>query len=91
MPVYAFDCAGCGPFEFVRPMAGSGLPGTCPACGAEGRRVFTPPALALLARPTRRALDMEEKSAHEPAVVGEKRGRPRPHRHDPTPPWVLSH
>ena len=55
------------------------------------RRVFTPPGLALLARPVRRALELEEKSAHEPDVVTEKRGRPLPHRHAKAPPWVLAH
>jgi hypothetical protein len=53
--------------------------------------VFSPPGLALLARPVRGALDMEEKSAHEPEVVSEKRGRPMPHRHTPSPPWTLGH
>jgi hypothetical protein len=53
--------------------------------------VFTPPGLQLLARPMRRALDTEEKSAHEPAVMTQKRGRPMPHVHEPSPPWVLSH
>ena len=53
--------------------------------------MFTPPGLALLARPMRRALDLEEKSAHEPEVVTEKRGRPMPHRHAQAPPWVLAH
>jgi hypothetical protein len=53
--------------------------------------VFSPPGLALLSRPLRRTLDYEEKSAHEPDVVAGKRGRPLPHKHDPTPPWVMSH
>ena len=91
MPVYAFACAWCGPFELTRPMAQAAAPAQCPTCGTEARRVFTPPGLALLGRPMRRALDMEEKSAHEPAVVTEKRGRPRAHAHESTPPWVLSH
>jgi putative FmdB family regulatory protein len=89
--VYAFDCASCGPLELVRPMAEASSPGPCPACGAPARRVFTPPGLPLLARPRRRVLDMEERSAHEPAVATTKRGRPLSHRHDPAPPWVLSH
>jgi putative FmdB family regulatory protein len=89
--MYAFTCAGCGPFELMRPMAEAGSATRCPACGAEARRVFTPPGLALLATPVRSALDMEDKSAHEPAVEGEKRGRPLPHRHRPAPPWVLRH
>jgi putative FmdB family regulatory protein len=91
MPVYAFSCAGCGDFDVTRPMDQAAAPAPCPVCGTEARRMFTAPGLALLARPMRRALDMEEKSAAEPAVVGEKRGRPLAHRHSPTPPWVLSH
>jgi putative FmdB family regulatory protein len=91
VPLYAFDCAGCGPFELVRPMAEAGAPSTCPACGAPARRVYTPPGVPRLARPVRRALDLEEKSAHEPGVTATKRGRPLHHRHAPTPPWVLSH
>jgi putative FmdB family regulatory protein len=91
MPVYAFTCAGCGGFDLMRPMAKAAEPASCPTCGAQARRLFTPPGLRRLARPARRALDAEEKSAHEPDVVTEKTGRPRPHRHGPTPPWVLSH
>ena len=92
MPIYAFTCERCGPFDLTRPMAESGAPARCPRCAGEGARVFTPPGLALLDRPFRWALDEEDKSAHEPDVVGDKRpGRPLPHRHEPTPPWVLSH
>jgi putative FmdB family regulatory protein len=91
MPVYAFTCTACGGFELMRPMAQAAAPALCPACGTEARRVFTPPGLARLAGPMRGALGMEEKSAHEPAVVTEKRGRPRAHAHGATPPWVLSH
>jgi putative FmdB family regulatory protein len=76
MPLYAFDCAGCGPFDLRRPVAEANSAGRCPDCGGEARRVFTPPGLARMARPLRRALDMEERSAHEPAIVTEKRGRP---------------
>ncbi len=91
MPVYAFTCTGCGGFELMRPMTQAAALAPCPTCGTEARRVFTPPGLALLARPMRGALGMEEKSAHEPAVVTENRGRPRAHAHEATPPWVLSH
>lgn len=91
MPIYAFTCATCGPFEAVRPMAQAADPAFCGTCGSEARRVFSAPGLGLLAKPVRRALEVEEKSAHEPVVVGEKRGRPRAHRHASTPPWVLSH
>jgi putative FmdB family regulatory protein len=91
VPVYAFTCAACGSFDVMRPMVEAGMPARCPSCGGDARRLFSPPGLALLARPVRRALDMEEKSAHEPEVVSQKRGRPMPHRHVPSPPWTLGH
>ncbi len=69
MPIYAFDCAVCGAFEVTRGVADAGAPAACPGCGGHGRRVFTPPGLALLTKPLRGALDREEKSAHEPEVV----------------------
>ncbi|MBV9195871.1 MAG: zinc ribbon domain-containing protein [Solirubrobacterales bacterium] len=91
MPLYAFVCGRCGPFELQRPMTSDGTAARCPSCAREARRVYTPPGLALLNTPVRRALTLEEKSAHEPELVAEKRGRRRPHRHSPSPPWVLSH
>ena len=91
MAVYAFACAGCGPFEVWRPMSEASAPARCPECGNDARRLYTPPGVALLDRPLRRALDGEERSAHEPEVVATKRGRPMPHGHGPAPPWVLSH
>ena len=91
MPVYEFTCESCGSFDLVRPMDEAGAAAACPTCGVAARRVFTPPGLALFAGPVRRALDAEEKSAHEPDVVSDRRGRPMPHRHEPSPPWVLSH
>jgi putative FmdB family regulatory protein len=89
--IYAFTCEDCGPFELLRPMAEAAAPANCPSCGTTARRVFTPPGLALLAAPMRRALNEEDKSAHAPDVVRERHGRPMPHRHEPAPPWVLSH
>jgi putative FmdB family regulatory protein len=82
MPMYVFTCRECGPFELTRPMAQAGGAAYCPACHREARRVFTPPGLARLATPMRRALETEEASAHEPQVVTRKTGRPlpRPHR-----------
>ena len=91
MPIYAFRCEDCGDFEVVRPVAAAADPAPCPSCSDEARRVFTPPGLQLLAQPMRRALDTEEKSAHEPDVVTQKRGRHMPHVHESSPPWVLSH
>lgn len=89
MPVYVFACQECGSFELARPMAEASSRALCPGCQCEARRVFTPPRLARLATPVRRALDTEEASAHEPRVVTEKRGRPMRRGREPTPPWVL--
>jgi hypothetical protein len=69
-------------------MAEAGSRTCCPTCQSEARRVFTPPRLARLAAPVRRALETEEASAHEPRVVTEKRGRPL-RRREPVPPWVM--
>jgi putative FmdB family regulatory protein len=91
MPLYAFECARCGSFDVRRPFSRAADPASCPTCNRPGRRIFTPPLLAVLPKPTRRALELEEKSAHEPEVVTEKRGRPLPRRHEPHPPWVLGH
>jgi putative FmdB family regulatory protein len=88
VPIYAFACPGCGPFDLRRPMAAATEPAWCPTCGGAAERVFTPPGLAILARPMRRALEVEEKSGHEPAVVTEKRGRPLPRIHTAAPPWT---
>jgi len=91
--LYEFTCPDCGPFEVRRPMGESAVPAACPSCAGEARRVFTPPGIYRTPLHVRRARGMEEKSAHEPAVVGERRGRPMPHRHHGpgSPPWVLGH
>ena len=89
MPVYVFACPECGSFELARPMAEASSRACCPTCEREARRVFTPPRLARLAAPMRRALEREEESAHEPRVVTEKRGRPLRRHREPAPPWVL--
>ena len=91
MAIYEFTCEDCGPFELLRPMAEAAAPASCPSCGTTARRVFTPPGLTVLTAPMRHVLNEEDKSAHEPDVVTQRRGRPLPHRHEPSPPWVLSH
>jgi putative FmdB family regulatory protein len=91
MPLYAYSCDRCGLFEVRRSVSEVRARARCPACGAVGTRVFTAPLLARLDRPLRSALDREEASGHEPEVTSAKRGRPLPHVHEQSPPWVLSH
>ena len=92
MPLYAFQCEVCGPFEEWRPLAESSSPARCPVCQGLGRRVYTPPGLVRTPAHVRQARNLEEKSAHEPEVVQSPvsglPGRPlRPPAHA-TPPWA---
>ncbi len=45
MPTYAFRCAACGPYEERRDHRRAGERSCCPACGAQGGRVFGVPAV----------------------------------------------
>jgi len=69
MPLYAFRCDTCGSFEVRRPFAQAHEPAFCPVCSAPGQRVLTPPGLYRTSPGLRRALALEERSAHEPEVV----------------------
>ena len=40
MPVYDYECARCGPFTEMRPMAECDLPHECPQCGKKVPRAF---------------------------------------------------
>ncbi len=41
MPTYEYECADCGPFTDVRPMAEYDRPQPCPDCGALAPRLLT--------------------------------------------------
>ena len=67
MPIYEYECAHCGPFEDMQPMARSGEPSACPACGASAPRVMlTAPRLAMMDAGRRTAFATNERSAHVP-------------------------
>lgn len=93
MPVYAYTCPTCGPFDVRRGMSEASQPAQCPTCYGAGLRVFTPPGLVRAPLAVREARALEEKSAHEPEVAREPRGCPLPFVRDgsPTPPWVVGH
>jgi putative FmdB family regulatory protein len=93
MPVYLFSCERCGPFDVWRSASEASHGSQCPICRRPGRRIFTPPGIARTPAPVRKAREREEKSAHEPDVLSQPRGRPLPwHEHKgPQPPWVLGH
>lgn len=67
MPLYEYECAACGPFEAVRPMAQYDQPHACPDCGVQAPRAFlTAPNLAGMPAALRQAHATNERSAHEP-------------------------
>ena len=67
MPNYDYNCPDCGSFTETRPMALSGEPCDCPACGtASPRAFFTTPFFAMMDGATRTALATNERSSHAP-------------------------
>jgi putative FmdB family regulatory protein len=67
MPVYDYECEGCGPFTWMRPMAECDLPAACPRCGSDAPRAFlTAPYFAAMPAGRRLAHATNEKSAHAP-------------------------
>lgn len=67
MPVYEYQCAECGSFAALRPMAEFADPHPCPDCGGEAPRVLlTAPMLAGMDSNRKRAFETNERSAHAP-------------------------
>jgi putative FmdB family regulatory protein len=80
VPIYAYTCERCGPFEERRPMAEASDPASCPSCERQARRLYTPPGLVRTPAALSRALTLDAKSAHEPDVVRAPRGGRPLHR-----------
>lgn len=79
MPIYDFECSGCGPFVVMRRIADRDAPCHCPDCGNEGTRVITAPSLALMGNASRVAHATNERAANAPRQSGEgTSGRHRP-------------
>jgi putative FmdB family regulatory protein len=67
MPVYDYDCADCGTFTVLRPMAEYLQPHPCPGCGDDaGRVLLTSPAFAGMDAGRRTAIATNERSANAP-------------------------
>jgi putative FmdB family regulatory protein len=45
MPTYEYECADCGPFTDIRPIAEFDQPQPCPDCNTPAPRLLTAPAL----------------------------------------------
>lgn len=69
MPVYDYECSGCGIFTALRPMSQHAAPMDCPVCGIGAPRVLiSAPALAGMDAGRRRAFAVNERSAHAPTL-----------------------
>lgn len=67
MPIYEYQCASCGPFVELRPMALSSEPCECNDCGEMSERVIlSAPHMAGMDTARRQAFQTNERSAHEP-------------------------
>jgi putative FmdB family regulatory protein len=72
MPIYEYDCATCGDFTQLRPMAERDQPCGCPWCDGESVRVIlTAPGLATMSGSQRSAIATNERSANAPQTVEE--------------------
>jgi putative FmdB family regulatory protein len=84
MASYLYRCGACGPWEVHRPIGTAEPMSTCPACGALGRRRYTPPLLSRTPTAEASARLREEASGDDPrgdhgrAARGRPAGRPRP-------------
>jgi putative FmdB family regulatory protein len=67
MPVYEYECAACGGFETIAPMAQFDHPQPCPDCGGpSARALLSVPMLAIMGSARRNAFATNERSAHAP-------------------------
>ena len=70
MPVYDYLCNDCGPFTDMRPMAECDDPKTCPHCETSSPRVIlTAPNFLCMPADRRKAISINERSAHAPKTL----------------------
>lgn len=69
MPVYEYCCHDCDhEFAELRPMSEHQADSACPNCGGTAGRVPSAPRLSTMDAGTRKAHQVNERSAHEPRV-----------------------
>ncbi|MBW4708174.1 zinc ribbon domain-containing protein [Roseobacter sp. YSTF-M11] len=67
MPLYDYQCEGCGPFTAFASLDHFNAPCECPECAASAPRVLRhAPRLAVMSGGTRRAHETNERSADSP-------------------------
>ncbi len=68
MPIYEYFCQRHGDFELIRSIGESALPGDCPHCQVECRRILSAPHIAGVPRAAMVAHETNERSQNEPRV-----------------------
>ncbi|MGB8170526.1 MAG: FmdB family zinc ribbon protein [Chthoniobacteraceae bacterium] len=68
MPSYEYECATCGTFTEIRPIAERDTPAPCFICEGPAPRVISAPNLALMNPLSRMAATRNERSQHEPRI-----------------------
>jgi putative FmdB family regulatory protein len=68
MPLYDFECPLCGEFSAFRSIEDRDKPLECTACAMPAERQISAPNLALMNPVTRKAVMVNERSAHAPRV-----------------------
>ena len=72
MPVYEYLCNECGPFTDMRPMSECDAPQDCPRCETSAPRVIlTAPNFFCMPSDKRKAIAVNERSAHAPKTLAE--------------------
>lgn len=97
MPLYEYDCEGCGPFNAARPMAESAAPHPCPECETLAPRMLSASFVARgggqrRATPEPRLVRRRhdpERAAAKPKRSAPSSQRPSPHHHGR--PWMVGH
>jgi len=89
MPIYAYKCDDCGPFDKLRRMADVDTPMPCPQCEAVATRVFTAPNVNL------NSGSLFKRAASKAPRLMKRRGEPAaPQNQSPrsgSRPWMLGH
>lgn len=89
MPLYDYQCNGCGPFEMWHAMAETSTPKACPECDEVASRIFTAPNISLGSGSL-----LQKVGSKDPRLV-KRQGEPAKPKNQSarkgTRPWMLGH
>ncbi|KRH78222.1 zinc ribbon domain protein [Ferrovum sp. JA12] len=101
MPTYDFYCTQCGSFELMLKISHRNEPQSCPECGGGAvRQILYAPQLVDMPIERRQAMQINERSAHEPKLKSHGSGcsccststsEKAPKAFANKRPWMISH